>query len=302
MSCLPRLVSLALSCVAAVGGVARGQGCPPTVQLTGAPELVDEISRELGLRGISVAPDAHCPPLRATVTRRGAQLVIAILGGEAAAPEAERVVSDVATAATVIESFARSDVATPLLAARAVSRASAAPPSAPSAPSAPGPAPHHRVHVAASFESALGGDDTTWIGAKLQLSVGAGPIEVAALLRFNQVVDGFDAADVERDLLEVLVGVDVPIALGRTVQVVPGFAGGLGGMETRLQGMKRETGAFRGEAHAALIVPIGRELAVELAAGASVGVQNDFDRSGVMAPPEPLVLLRAGIGLRYGVR
>lgn len=102
----------------------------------------------------------------------------------------------------------------------------------------------------------------------------------------------------KRQGLEVLIGVDVPIAMGRWL-LTPGFAGGLGGMETRAGGMKRETGAFRAEANVSLSVPIARALAVDLSLGASFGEQNDFDGSTIEAPLEPWGMFRTGLGLRY---
>jgi hypothetical protein len=261
--------------VAASGGVARA-AC---VELAGEPALVEAIGRELGTRGIAVEA---CPSLRATVAWRGAELVVVVDDGRST----ERTVGEVATAATVIESFARGDVALPLLATRAVP--------APPHREPPVEPPRPSLQLAANVESSFANDGTTWLGASAKICVRLGPLCAAARFRTMEVVEGLGG--VERGLNELLIGVDVPIALGRW-RLAPGFAGGLGGMETRVGGMKRETGGFRAETHVSLAIPIANQLAIDLSLGAGFG---DFDRSLVMAPLEPSVELRGGIGLRYG--
>lgn len=294
--------TLPLTVVTALGGVARAESCPPAVTLAGDPALVEAIGRELGARGIRGAGDAGCPALRANVAWRGAELVVVIENPDGSSTE--RSVNEAATAATVIESFARSDVASPLLAARAVPASPS--PDSPALPPfpprqeqpAPGRAPSQSIHLLANFESSFATDSTTWLGASAKICIKVGPMCAAARFRAHMVVEGLRPHGMERDLIEVLIGVDVPIELGRLL-VTPGFAGGLGGMETRAGGMKRETGAFRAEANVSLSVPIASKLAVDLSLGASFGEQNDFDGSTIDAPLEPWGMFRTGLGLRY---
>jgi hypothetical protein len=282
--------------VAALAGVARADTCPPAVELAGDPELVVAIARELAARGIAIGL-AGCPSLRARVAWRGSELVVVVDNADGSA--SERSVSEVKTAATVIESFTRTDVAMPLLATRAIATPPAVTAIAP--PILPARAPRPRFELAASLESAFANDGTTWVGGNLKICIKFGPACAAARMRSSRVIEGLGALGVERSMIELLIGVDVPIALGRML-LVPGFAGGLGGMETRASGMKRETGAFRAEVHVALAIPIVHKLALEVSLGGGLGQQTDFDRSGVMVPAEPWGLVRTGVGLRYGIR
>lgn len=290
----PCLVLLATSTVLA--SAARADACP-AVDLAGEPALVAVIAGELGARGIGDAEGAACAPLRAAVEWRGPLLVIAIDDGGAA--PLERVVRDPATAATVIESFTRTDVASPLLAARAVPRTPEIEAPAPAVPVAPAPR-RTGVHLSASVESSFANDDTTWLGGSVGVCVRTGPICATARLRWAGVVGGFGAAEVERNVKELLIGVDLPIALGR-VLVTPGYAGGLGGMETHVGGMDRHTGSFRAEAHVGLAVPVARALAMDLAVSLALGERTEFD-AAAMVPSEPWGMVRAGLGLRYGAR
>ena len=286
--------------IATLGGAAIAEPCAPAVRLDGDPVLVAEVARELAGRGIRVAVDDACPARRATVVRRGGEVVVTIVADDGTATE--RSITEAGTAASVIESFTRTDVATPLLATRAIPT-TATPvvePPRVEAPATP-TAPPQRLHLAANLESAYANDGTTWLGASVKLCITVGPLCAAARFRSSLVVAGLDAPGVERDLNELLVGVDVPFALG-PVRLAPGFAGGLGGMETRAGGMKRETGAFRAEAQVALWAPIVDGLALEASVGVGLGDQIEFDPSSSLAVPDPWVAVRGGVGLRYGLR
>lgn len=291
------MVRLALLTLVAgfLGGVARADSCPPSVLLEGDAALVAAIAGDLLARGITTSAAGDCSPVRARVERRGHEIVIVVV--EHTGSSTERVVTETATAATVIESFTRGDMALPLLATRTITAPSRAAPPYEDATLQRTPSPS--IQLAAALESSLANDGTTWVGGNLKLCIRVGPICATARFRKSRVIDGLAAA--ERDLAELLVGVDIPIPLGPVV-LVPGFAGGFGGMDTYLAGMRRETGAFRGETHVALWVPLVFNLALEASLGAGLGQQTDFDRSGLMVPPEPWGALRAGIGLRYGTQ
>lgn len=125
-------LALLATLAAAVGGVAWADPCPPSVRLTGDPALVAEIARELGGRGIGVVVDGRCPSPHAHVARRGARLVVVIDNADGSSTE--RIVREAGTAATVIESFTRTDVAMPLLATRSIPVSSLPPPLPPPPP------------------------------------------------------------------------------------------------------------------------------------------------------------------------
>lgn len=275
-----RLVACTL--LALTGVDARA--CPPTIALRGDPALVAEIAGELARRGIEGSTEA-CPGPRATIHRRGGELVVEV--EDADGSSSERAVAGVSTAATVIESFARVDVGAPLLATRTVVQPAAAPP-----PRLEPVAVHRSLYVSGGAESSFANDRTTWLGATVKLCIQLGPLCASARWRKLEVVDGMEAS---RHLNELLIGVDLPISLGR-VLLVPGFAGGLGGMETTTGGMRRQTGGFRAEAQLAVAMPIAGALAIEVSTSAGLG---DFDPAEVMGPAEPWGELRAGLGLRY---
>lgn len=268
--------------------------CPVTVRLVGEQALVTEIAVELGARGIVVSIDERCPSLLVRVTHRGPQLVVVI--DTADGSSSERVVGEVRTAATVIESFTRTDVSNPLLSTRTFHAAPMGPRVPPIdevslAPEA------RRVHFAltASLESSLTSDGVTWLGYNLKIGFELGPLYATARLRSSKVVGGLGAPGVGRDHNELLIGVDVPISIGR-LQLSPGFAGGVGRMETRASGMKYETGVFVGEVQLSLSIPIAHDLAVDVAIATVLG---DYARTSQLAPAEPAVAVRAGIGLTY---
>ena len=98
------------ACLLVSAPFAVAQACPPSVALSGDDALVRTVGDLLAARGIT-APTTRCPAVRARVERRGAQLVVDGDGPDGA--RIERAVGEPATAASVIESWARSDVAAP---------------------------------------------------------------------------------------------------------------------------------------------------------------------------------------------
>lgn len=274
-------------------GEAQAQSCPAAIRVDGDPDLVDQVRHELERRGIDTSPEADCPSLHVTIVRRGIQIAVVV---ESTGETTERLVSEASTAATVIESFTRTDVTTPLLATRATSAGIATRlPSTPPTPTTPVAQQGVHLAVTASFESSLASDRTTWLGYNLKLCIELGPICAAARLRSNKVLSGLDGADIAREHSELLIGVDVPLALGR-FQLSPGFAGGVGRMETNTSGMKRETGGFVVETHVSLSIPVASQIALATSLSAVLG---DYDTAAVMAPTEPSFFLLASLGLTY---
>src|SRR5262245_31855599 len=108
----------ALLAIAIVGGLAaEAAACPRDAVLAGDDALVTELGELLRRRGIDgAADDDTCPTVRARVERRGGGYVVAVRAADG--EQIERVVGELATAATVNESFTRTDVAAPLLAVR----------------------------------------------------------------------------------------------------------------------------------------------------------------------------------------
>lgn len=285
--------------------VVQAEPCPPAVALRGDDALVGAIRELLGARGIT-HETPHCPAVRARVERRGPWLVVGIAGPDGV--PIERSVTGAATAATVIESWTRSDVAAPLLATRAVPAIEdAAEPAVVviSPPAARG------IQLFAGEETSVASDATVWQGMQLEACIMLGPICAAARLHGGKVIaqpaswGGF-----ARNGAEVYVGIDVPIALGRA-RLTPGFAAGYGTMFTRYRSdsekMGIEISGPRAEVHVAFSIPLSAHLAIDLVTTGALTQATAMETHGtdvpdpaVVFPDEPRALVRFAAGVRYG--
>jgi hypothetical protein len=318
------LVSLTGS---AGGRLVHAGACPPAVELTGDADAVRAVRAELDARGIT-SETPSCPAVRARIERRGALLVVGIVpdaperpaGGPGAVPGAgavpgpvpspviERAVGEPATAATVIESWARTDLAAPLLETRAVPAIEVAP----AVVAAPVPAAQG-IQLSLAEETSLASDHTVWQGMQLGACVMLGPICAAARVHAGKVIarpagwDGF-----VRKGAEAYVGIDIPIAAGR-LRLTPGFAAGYGTMLTHHIGDGDEKTGIeisgpRAEAHIALAIPVTPHIAIDLATTAELTQMTGVEAHGgapspdaaILYPDAPRALFRFAIGVRYG--
>ncbi len=299
---LLRLIALALT----VPARARAETCRPAVELAGEPLVVADVFEILGARAVSFVVE-QCGAIRAHVERRGNEIAISIADRDGV--PIERVVSDARSAATVIESFVRMDVGDPLLASRALP-----PESAPSlgmrsdhgeAVTVPSRPVARGVQLFSAFETSYASDRTSWVGAHIGVCVMFGPVCGAARLRFASVANGPGVwkEQMERRSTELLVGIDIPLAIG-PLTISPGFAAGLGQMHTRgaTHEMRAETGGVRADVHVALSIPIWRRLAVDVFTAADLTQETrvEWDDTMEPLPDEPRLLVRFGVGLRYG--
>jgi hypothetical protein len=225
----------------------------------------------------------------------------------------ERAVRGPSTAAMVIESWLRSDVAAPLLEARVVPPAEAEPPAA-AAPGMVAPAPATTgTQLFLAAETSVASDRTVWQGMQLGACVMLGPICAAARVHGGKVIsapDGWNSF--VRKGAEVYGGIDIPIAIGRS-RLTPGFAAGYGTMLTHHIGDGEKTGIEisgpRAEAHVGLSIPVTSHLAIDLATTAELtqatGMETHGTPSGtgaaIVYPDEPRALFRFAVGVRYGV-
>jgi hypothetical protein len=306
------MVHRALIAVVIFATTARAEPCPPAAALSGDDELVHAVRALLDARGIT-DEKPRCPATRAHVERRGDRILVAVAArpDRAGASETiEREVSEVATAATVIESWTRSDVAAPLLESREVPVATverapiAAPPAAASPPAARG------IQLFAGGETSFASDRTVWQGMQLEACIMLGPICAAARVHGGKVIahpaswDGF-----ARHGAEIYVGIDIPIALGRA-RLTPGFAAGYGAMFTRHirdgEPMGVEISGPRAEVHAGVSLPVTAHLAVDVVAtgaltqAARMEIHGDPPDPTLIYPAEPRALIRVAVGVRYG--
>jgi hypothetical protein len=128
------------------------------------------------------------------------------------------------------------------------------------------------------------------------------------------VIGGPAAWDhMERHGTDLLVGLDVPLLLGR-VRLAPGFAAGGGTLFTRdhteSAHFGTETNGLRANVHLTLTVPIAHRFALDVFAAGDLTQATRIEDHGdvhlqtgetpVMFPAEPRALVRVGIGIRYG--
>jgi hypothetical protein len=225
----------------------------------------------------------------------------------------ERRVGDVATAATVVESWSGTRVADPLLATRPVPIVVAEARPIQPAPqrivierSAPVVVPVRGYQLFASGETSVANDRTSWVGAQVGGCVVIGPLCATARVRFAAVVDGPPPWDgtLDRRGVELLVGGDIPLHL-RHGWLLIGFGGGTGEMHTKLSNaghnMGSETGGLRADVHTSWVYPLTHDVSLDFSVSLDLTQATRTESSSTMPlPDEPLVLARFGIGLRYG--
>jgi len=261
--------------------------CPPAVTLVGDPALVAALIDVLQERGIAI--DQACSPTRAEVTRQADGAIVVRVA------DTERVVAELATAATVIESFTR-DVDAPLLAAREPHLAVLRPPAPAPAGAPPAPAGPHGIHVFGGPEGMAGSDGTAWMGMHAGACVVVGTVCIALRARSSSLLGG---GVEQRQSWELLLGIDVPFTLGG-VMISPGFGAGPSGMATRTSDdTSFNTNGVRGSAHATVSFPIAARVAIDVHLAANL-LQRVADERMAGVPVEPWAFVRFGVGLRYG--
>lgn len=298
----------------ALVGEARAAPCGPAAELLGPPELVQAVSEGLLARGMR-APAPGCPATRVRLGRHGRQIVVAELGE--GAPR-ERLVADAETAASLIESFTRSDISAPLLGGRTIIVDH---PPAPAPAAAPARA--SSVVVAAAVEAAVGFDASLWIGASLRGCGRLGPVCLGVLLRAAGDVapPALAGYAVERLAADFLASLSVPLRRRRLL-LSPSVGVGGGLLWTQITGDilagSKAGGGFRAELGLGLGVLLARELSLDLALSLAAALppgggdllatpyvdvrmgRGRDDPMTIAAPGGPYGLLRLGVGLRWG--
>jgi hypothetical protein len=276
------------------------------VLLGGDAELVADVTSLLASRGIS-ADAGGCPALAVSVERKGRATVVS--QGANGDPRESREVTDVRTAATVIESWVRRpDLEAPLLARR---------PAAPSAQGRDGEAPDRLVVTAPPAtarrglqlftfaETGLASDRTTWAGMQVGACSLLGPVCLGGRARLATVVDGPDEWEgtMGREGVDALVDADVPAHAG-LVAASWGLGVGLGWTRTHEEQRppdSQERLGLRAEAHAGLSIPLARRLSIESTVALSLGgTVQSLTATNERLPADPRIVGRFGLGLRFG--
>jgi hypothetical protein len=293
-----RWLVASLTLVSAVLGPARAtRACPPSVRLGGDPGLVAELTPILASRGIGTSGD--CPALPVSLQRRGRTTVVS----QGAAERLEsREVNDVRTAATVIESWVRTDLDEPLLARRRVADAES-PDELVAAP-VPEPPASRRLQVFTLGETSVANDRTAWVGFQMGACAMFGPVCLGGRLRFANVAEGPDDWEVlmARKEVDALLDVDAPRRVGH-VRLSTGAAFGLGWIGTHEvpeTSDGRRTLGLRLEPHATASYSLSSHFAVE--SNLSVAVNQTIHTTTTTPerlPADPRFVGRIGLGLRF---
>ncbi len=279
--------------------------CAPAAVVAGDPTLAAAVGELLGSHGIQSTESTECPAIHAQVMVRGAAIVVTrmVSGAESSR---DRVVSELATAAAVIESWTHNDLETASFTFSANTEpalAAVGPPAVTRLATPPGP----RVRAFGAFETSFADDRSGWIGTVVGACVQVGVVCASVRGRFAAVVFGARAwNNIERNAEDVLVGGDIPLRFGSTTLSF-GFGAGMGSTHTGLAEAHEmrgtETFGLRADAHVAWAIPIFRSLALDLSASVDGSQVTDVETSSTTTlASEPWVLARIGAGLRLGAR
>lgn len=283
--------ALVIAFVIAASASARADSCPPSVVLDGDPALVAQLGTMLAKRGIAVT--GPCPSHVVHVEWRDDRLVVSIAS-------ASRTVRELQTAATVIESFVREDVASPLLEIRPIVVARPRSIEKEVAPRAR-PRPPEGWHLFGGLESSFANDGTRWMGASVGACVMLGPLCGAVRLRGNAVENERGVwGTTSRKSAEVMFGFDVPFRAGRFL-LSPGVAAGYGALTTDEDAASRSNN-LRAQAHVTLSIPLTRSLAVDVFVTGTLAQQVEREPGYMTTIEEPFGFMRFGLGMRYGER
>lgn len=288
-------------CATATSPARADADCPPVAVTEGEAALADSIATRLASAGIATSVVEGCPVVRVVVAARGERVHLTITDGFDRSTERE--VSDVRTAATVVESWtlqeidpARASAAVPVSSPLAAERAAEPLPVVP--PAVPVAA------IGAAAELSIGSDGSSWYGVVADGCARSGRVCIGGRARL--AADGGSSVSelpTQASVLDVsaLASLDLPLAIGRLV-VRPGV--GVGGAWSRTSEqhhdghgpftLVRSTASLRAELHVSAALAVGRWLAVtgELSGEGSPLASDAHDG--------PRGFGRGSLGLRVG--
>lgn len=250
-----------------IGPIAAAHAeCHPTALASGDPSLVVRLSERLAANGVATVAIPGCPVARVRVEPRGEQIHIEITDDYGRT--GSRDVGDLATAATVVESWTSREIdagsippviETPRPAAVAVavvatrSRA-------------------RRLAATTAFESSAGSDGTIWFGGMVAGCARIGPLCVGGLVRGALDANAIPDPIVDYDLAELsaYATVGLPRRIGRFT-ITPGVGLGYGWRRLTEHHVDLQMVAFdqvftrtaaRAELHLGVAYPLGHGLSL----------------------------------------
>lgn len=288
MTLVSRAAVLALMLASSISAAA------PCAALEGDATLVDKIANRLQADGVTTTAQPACTHVQVAV--RGDAIELVRDDGSS-----ERVVGQLDTAVTLIESWTRNELEIAMLAPRQQ-------PEQPMAVAAPSPAlvqNYPRVQAFTTFETAYSDDRSNWLGVVAGACVQVGPICAAVRARVAAVVEG-RWEDSDRHAEELIVGGDVSRTLGSTIATF-GFGAGMGATHTGILeagGMHgSETFGLRADVHLSWVLPVTKKVGIDVMATLGIAQVTDVESSSMTRiVDEPRFLGRLGAGLRFGGR
>jgi hypothetical protein len=307
-------IAIGLVLCSRVNSIAMATVCGPSASVQGPDDVVTSIRHTLRARGIAIDSLDGCPSVRTTVTRTTSGLRVTV--EDPYGRKSERTVAEADAAATIIESWARTEDEAALLAARDWPRAQRTADAAAKNDDGPDalrstvvPAPAGRaLGVSVSAETSLANDGSIWFGAGITACVRLGPACTGIFARAgsdSRLSGSSKQLETSRTAFDLLVAADLPLRWG-DVEITPGAGFGLGWMRTSRSGpggaVEVDSGGLRANAHITFDIPLTRTLFLDL--GASVDVlplahTATYRDEGLTLAGEPRGFVRATIGLRY---
>ncbi len=289
---------IVLSIIICPGATTSGRAatCPDVVLVNADPDLAPTLRAQLGADGFATVAVTSCLSTIADVRRVDAGFVVHVTDSNGRT--SERSVQEITAAIAVIESWARTDLATPLLASRAQ------PPT-----SAPAPSAAWTTRLQAAAETTLASDSSLWFGATATACTSLAPFCVGPRLRVaydSGLYGDYDVTQSSRLDVDLLVAAELPLEIG-PVTLVPGLGAGVGwlhGERTTSSGAHdQDRGGPRLDARVAVEVPLGRVafvayVGITVSPVADTSVTRDAD--GTYWPGEPRFAGELGLGIRLG--
>jgi hypothetical protein len=245
MAAMKRIARLACAgalAAALTGGARAEPPCTPLVRVTGEPALAGPVIALLRERGLPVDRPGECGTLTAVLTANGERTRITIVDAEGRT--VERMAEDARAAATAIESWARGDLAAPLLAARdaPTRQAQSVDREAPPLPRPPPIVIERLIEVGAGADAGLASDGAVWTGARAHACVNVGPVCAGALVRYQLDTEARGDSilrDTSRSALDLLLTAELPLRRGRAA-LWPGVAIGQTSLRATRRSQDRE--------------------------------------------------------------
>ncbi|GEM_PF-6157607 len=295
---------------------AQSTNCPPVAVIDGDPIIVKAVSSYLQARGVSTRRVENCPVVIAnlSVSNKGISIHLAKDSGRIDT----RLVSDTSTAATLIESWVRSDLTTPLINPQI---------SVPLIPqeSEPGngvdtmvPEEPSLDHTENSIGFAVGlhpgfsvaGDGSFWLSVAATGCIIIGSVCPGTLLRYNVDSGIFGHSKdlhTSRSGIEAVITSEYPIHFGRLV-ISPGLGIGTGWIRSKHKDLNTgnleiDSAVLRLEVytHTFLIFSNGFIIGATLSSGVDPLTHTaDFNEPNGVVAGNPLWQVGLSMNLTYG--